>query len=416
MSFFSRCVTGSLVFGCLLVGTADAQVVCPRENGQIGVYFDAAGTQPSTQSVDPLGGPVIMWVYGEGFCPSAASVRYGVDYGPNLAWQADLDLPPVFIGSSPTGISIGLGFPTQPGTKFLLHRVFATWTVDDCTQNGHNVDGPVVVGHPDFPDPCPTTACFPFAPETPVFGVRSQTCQLVELDIKPNSCPNPFNINRWDFLTSGKPRKGGVLPVAILGSSTVDVTQIDLSTVRLEGVALLSHGQLLGDVETEDGDNDCVCDGTGGADGFMDQLLKFDQQDIAAAIPQPAVGDVVALTLTGAYFDGLPFEATDCITIVGGDNSAKTGLSNDAVAGLGFPSPNPFNPVTRISYTVPSTQHVRIAVYDVAGRLVDDLVDEVKGAGEYVVEWDAGRLPSGVYFYRMQTGGETLVRRATLLK
>jgi hypothetical protein len=52
----------------------------------------------------------------------------------------------------------------------------------------------------------------------------------------------------------------------------------------------------------------------------------------------------------------------------------------------------------------------------VAGRLVENLVNEVKSAGEYVVEWDAGRLPSGVYFYRMQTGSQTVVRRATLLK
>ncbi len=85
-------------------------------------------------------------------------------------------------------------------------------------------------------------------------------------------------------------------------------------------------------------------------------------------------------------------------------------------AGLGLPSPNPFNPVTRISYNVPSMRHVRIAIYDVEGRLVENLVNEVKAPGEYVVEWDAGNLPSGVYFYRMQTGSETIVRRATLLK
>ena len=80
---------------------------------------------------------------------------------------------------------------------------------------------------------------------------------------------------------------------------------------------------------------------------------------------------------------------------------------------LGFPSPNPFNPVTRINYRVPSTQHARIAIYDVAGRLVESLVDEVKGAGDYVVECNAGVLPSGVYYYRMQTGDRTIVRRVT---
>ena len=72
--------------------------------------------------------------------------------------------------------------------------------------------------------------------------------------------------------------------------------------------------------------------------------------------------------------------------------------------------------MTRIGYLMPKTQHVRIAVYDVAGRLIEELINEVKDAGEHVVEWDAGTLPSGVYFYRLQTGRETVVRRATLLK
>jgi len=127
------------------------------------------------------------------------------------------------------------------------------------------------------------------------------------------------------------------------------------------------------------------------------------------------------MTLTGLYNDGMPFEASDCLTIVKGrrhrgDRDDDSDSSDDDVAGLGFPSPNPFNPVTRISYNVPTTQHVRIAIYDVAGRLVEDLVNETRAAGEHVVEWDAGRLPSGVYFYRMQTGDKTIVRRATLLK
>ena len=113
--------------------------------------------------------------------------------------------------------------------------------------------------------------------------------------------------------------------------------------------------------------------------------------------------------------DGMPFSASDCITLVGNDKSKKR-AGMDGASALGFPTPNPFNPVTRISYSVPTTQHVRIAIYDVAGRLVEDLVNETRAAGEHVVEWDAGRLPSGVYFYRMQTGDRTIVRRATLLK
>jgi hypothetical protein len=78
--------------------------------------------------------------------------------------------------------------------------------------------------------------------------------------------------------------------------------------------------------------------------------------------------------------------------------------------------PNPFNPVTVISYQVPEQSQVRLAVYDLTGRRIDTLVDAVQGAGEYHVTWDASQLASGVYFYRLETGGEVLTRRMTLVK
>jgi len=239
------------------------------------------------------------------------------------------------------------------------------------------------------------------------------------MDFKPGSCPNTLNVNRWEFAQGSNAKKGGKFPIAILGSEFVDVTNIDISTVRLEGVAPLPQGQGLEDLSTYDADNDCTCDTFLGPDGFMDQPLKFSGQEMALAIPLPEIGDVIELTLTGNFLDGTPFETTDCITIIG-EGTLKVGYGNNedlnGSAGLGDATPNPFNPVTRIPYRVISTQRVHIAVYDVAGRLVEQLVNETKSAGEYVVEWDAGRLPSGVYFYRMQTGSDTFVRRAVLLK
>jgi hypothetical protein len=55
-------------------------------------------------------------------------------------------------------------------------------------------------------------------------------------------------------------------------------------------------------------------------------------------------------------------------------------------------------------------------IYDVAGKLIERLVDRGQGPGDYSVIWDAGTLPSGVYFYRLQTGGAIKTRKLILLK
>jgi len=101
------------------------------------------------------------------------------------------------------------------------------------------------------------------------------------------------------------------------------------------------------------------------------------------------------------------------------------------VAGYGSPGPdavlhgnfpNPFNPVTLISYDLPGPAVVALRVYDLSGRLVRTLTDaEPVAAGRHTTPWDgqddAGRdVASGVYFYRLETGEESLSRRMILLK
>ena len=417
MKLFRSTVLVALIVSWCITGAAYAQLppgpICPRENGEIAAYFDVDGTQ-RYMDAGPVGNLVPVWIYGQarGNVLFVSGAEFQVDYGPNLTWIADIPLYGAYIGNTRDGYSVGFGMNPQ-SDHFRIVDAICVWN-GDCSA-GHNEDWPVVRGHPLTPNYCPVFATFPHHELVPVFGARSQLCQLVELDIKPGSCPNPFNVNLFDWLAGATLKTGGVLPVAILGSETVDVADIDPASIFLEGVAPLRYEYE--DVATLDGHDDCECN-DGDADGYMDLTLKFSKMDIALALLMEDpyhVGQVLPLTLGGAYMDGMPFSASDCITLVGNDKSKKR-AGMDGASALGFPTPNPFNPVTRISYSVPTTQHVRIAIYDVAGRLVEDLVNETRAAGEHVVEWDAGRLPSGVYFYRMQTGDRTIVRRATLLK
>ena len=78
--------------------------------------------------------------------------------------------------------------------------------------------------------------------------------------------------------------------------------------------------------------------------------------------------------------------------------------------------PNPFNPTTRIEYQTSGSEHVTLKVYDVLGREVATLVNEVKTPGTYTVVWDARGVAGGIYFYRLVADGYTQSRRMILIK
>jgi hypothetical protein len=78
--------------------------------------------------------------------------------------------------------------------------------------------------------------------------------------------------------------------------------------------------------------------------------------------------------------------------------------------------PNPFNPATKIEYDMPKENNVTLIVYDLLGRKVIDLVDEIEKEGHYSVEFNGRQLASGMYFYRIQAGSYSSVKKMLLLK
>ncbi len=83
--------------------------------------------------------------------------------------------------------------------------------------------------------------------------------------------------------------------------------------------------------------------------------------------------------------------------------------------------PNPFNPSTTIQFTVPDvgtkqSVPVQLKIFDILGREVSTLVNEVKAAGNYKATFNATRLPSGVYFYKLTAGGFSQTKKMILLK
>jgi hypothetical protein len=78
--------------------------------------------------------------------------------------------------------------------------------------------------------------------------------------------------------------------------------------------------------------------------------------------------------------------------------------------------PNPFNPTTEIGFQITDSRWVTLKVYDVLGREVATLVNEVKEPGTYTVQWEASGVASGVYMYQLQTGAFVAARKLLLLR
>lgn len=78
--------------------------------------------------------------------------------------------------------------------------------------------------------------------------------------------------------------------------------------------------------------------------------------------------------------------------------------------------PNPFNPVTRIDFDIPTSSFTKLIVYDQTGREIETLVNGQLATGSYKYEWNAGDFPSGIYFYKLQAGEFTETKKMALIK
>jgi hypothetical protein len=221
----------------------------------------------------------------------------------------------------------------------------------------------------------------------------------IDLDIKPTSCPNPLNT-----------KSNGVLPIAILGTDEFDVYDVDPATVTLEGVAPLRWAYE--DVATPFEGDLCDCHELG-PDGYMDMTLKFDMQEIVAALGAVTDGEYRPLTLEGATYEGIPIYGQDCVWI-------KHKVKNPP------PVPTIFTGAfggssTTISMGLHEATHVSMVVYDVRGKLVKTVLDGNLPSGDHSIIWngtdEAGHVvANGVYFCRVKVGTVDKTVKMVLMK
>ncbi len=236
----------------------------------------------------------------------------------------------------------------------------------------------------------------PFSNMVTVVPEFSDTLEVVRASVR--ICPRALNVEsqgRWITATIGFPCGSGH-----------NIYDIDRSSILLNG-----------EVSPE-----WTC--KYGIRCYRRMMAKFPRDEVIAILPG---GDRVEIRISGRVGEFL-FEGIDTINVVRCD-TCDTGPGPEPGGGPLEPErfagprnfPNPFNPSTVISFSLPGPTRINLSVYDVRGRLVATLADGLFGAGAQEIAWDGtneqGRaVASGVYFYRLRMPGEVITRKMVLLR
>ncbi|HQY50967.1 MAG TPA: T9SS type A sorting domain-containing protein [Ignavibacteria bacterium] len=152
-------------------------------------------------------------------------------------------------------------------------------------------------------------------------------------------------------------------------------------------------------------------------DGQQGTVLPNGAASWDAELSSNAVTYMYVVTVPGKYLYVCTPHAPDMSGII---NVAVSSISqiNEIATGykLSQNFPNPFNPETKINFSIPSSGFVDLKVYNAAGQNVASLVNQRLSSGTYNVNWNASDVTSGVYFYTLKTENFTETKKMLLIR
>ncbi len=157
-----------------------------------------------------------------------------------------------------------------------------------------------------------------------------------------------------------------------------------------------------------------------GTQTITNNITSYTQLQIPLNYFSNAVPDSGAVTIQVR-----PYFGSNVGTAFYADDFSFTGISFvEASAGNSLPGtytlgqnyPNPFNPATQITFSIARAGFVTLKVYDMLGREVATLVNQELAQSSYSIPWNAAGVPSGVYFYKLDTGNYSLTKKMVLMK
>jgi len=259
------------------------------------------------------------------------------------------------------------------------------------------------------------------------FGNTTSWLQIDQsIDAEAEITPSATEIYvKARFMTNGTPSTGDQLHVCVKIDPEF-LTNLAVHTV------VSSPGQI-GDFWFQENVSNGVASAAVAYGTWHWQKIVVDGQNISVtawadgeAMPDTATYSYEALTTTEAPSFILVGVTDDDSSSVQIDelwyNETPTGLgiSDEAPIAsryeLGQNYPNPFNPTTHIRFNIPETANAKLTVFNVMGEEVATLVNGVMQAGGHTVSWNAASMPTGVYFYQLESGNFSQTKKLLLVK
>ncbi len=213
------------------------------------------------------------------------------------------------------------------------------------------------------------------------------------------------------------------------GVNGVVATQIDSSDDGINALAIQSDGKIIvGGYSENNSQNYLFALARYNTDGSLDKTFGYNGVAVTAvglgddkinALAIQSDGKIIAAgaSLYNNFYDLYGFSVVrytgSSVTAIKSFNPANN-IPTDYSLFQNYP--NPFNPTTTIEFSIPKSEFVTLNVFDVIGRKVASLVNENKEAGKYSIIFNGSKLSSGIYFYRLQAGNYSAVKKLILLK
>ena len=259
------------------------------------------------------------------------------------------------------------------------------------------------------------------------FGNTTSWLQIDQsIDAEAEITPSATEIYvKARFMTNGTPSTGDQLHVCVKIDPEF-LTNLAVHTV------VSSPGQI-GDFWFQENVSNGVASAAVAYGTWHWQKIVVDGQNISVtawadgeAMPDTATYSYEALTTTEApsfILVGVTDDDSSSVQIDEiwyNERPAGLGISDDAPIAsryeLGQNYPNPFNPTTHIRFNIPETANAKLTVFNVMGEEVATLVSGVMQAGGHTVSWNAASMPTGVYFYQLESGNFSQTKKLLLVK